>query len=172
MHIFLTGEIQIGKTTIIQKTIDLLNLEYGGFKTYFGPDRGQMNRLLYINSITEANVYSEEYGVVSFSEGSKPQVIDNRFDTFGTKLIQNAMNNNELIIMDECGKLERDSFEFQKQVLKALELDVPILGIIKLDSSGWVDNIRNHPKVQLITVTLGNRNELPKILYEKLNQKL
>jgi nucleoside-triphosphatase len=38
-HIFLTGEIQIGKSTVIKKTLTLLKLEYGGFCTYFGSDR-------------------------------------------------------------------------------------------------------------------------------------
>lgn len=172
MNIFLTGEIKIGKTTIIKMTIELLNKSYGGFKTYFGPDRDLPNRLLYMNSITEPKIYSEEYGVVRFSKDSKPQVIDNRFDTFGVELIKQAVENKELIIMDECGRLERDSLVFQNQVLKALELDIPILGVIKLDSSGWVDQIRNHPLVELITVTEENRNELPKILQEKLTQEL
>lgn len=168
MNIFLTGEIQIGKSTIIHKTIELLNKNHGGFKTYFGPDRNLPNRLLYMNSIRETNVYSEEYSIVRFSEDSKPQVIDNRFNTFGLELIKEAMENRELIIMDECGKLEKDSLEFQEQVLSALECDIPILGVIKLDASGWVDSIRNHPSVELITVTIENRNELPRIIAEKL----
>lgn len=172
MHIFLTGEIQIGKTTIIEKAIALLNRDYGGFKTYFGPDRGLPNRLLYMNSVRDPNIYSEEFGIVRFSQGSRPQVIDNKFDIFGADLIKNAMENKELIVMDECGRLERDSLEFQNQVLKALNGDIPILGVIKLDSNGWVDQIRNHPSVNLITVTIENRNELPNILYEKLTKEL
>lgn len=172
MNIFLTGDIQIGKTTIIQKTLSLLGIDYGGFKTYFGPDRDQSNRLLYMNSACEPNIYSEEYSIVQFKEDCTPQVINNKFDTLGVELIQNAMENKELIIMDECGRLEKDSSKFQKQVLKALESDTPILGVIKLDSTGWVENIRNHPSVELITVTLENRNELPMILQVKLNQEL
>ncbi len=172
MNIFLTGEIQIGKTTIIKRTIELLNLNYGGFKTYFGPDRDLPNRLLYMNSVTDPNVYCEEYGIVRFCEGSKPRVIADRFNIIGSELIRQAMGNKQLIIMDECGGLERDSLEFQNQVLNALEGDTPILGVIKLDSSGWVDQIRNHPKVELITVTKENRDELPKIMKDKLTQLL
>lgn len=168
MHIFLTGEIQIGKTSIIKKTLELLDKDYGGFKTYFGPDRNLSNRLLYMNSASEPNIYEDEYGIVRFSVDSNPQVINNGFDTFGAELIKKAMNNKKLIIMDECGKLEKDSPKFQNQVLTALEGNIPILGVIKLDSSGWVDQIRNHQKVELIWVTKENRNSLPKILEEKL----
>ncbi len=172
MHIFLTGEIQIGKTTIIQKTIELLDLDYGGFKTYFGPDRDLPNKLLYINSITEPNIFSKDNSIVKFIEDQKPNVILNRFDTFGVELINGAIENKQLIIMDECGRLESESFEFQKKVLEALEGDTPILGVIKIDSCGWVDKIRNHANVQLIWVDMANRNELPSIIQENLSKSI
>ena len=39
MHIFLTGTVQIGKTTVIDKTLALLGVTAGGFRSYFGADR-------------------------------------------------------------------------------------------------------------------------------------
>ena len=44
--------------------------------------------------------------------------------------------------------------------------DVPVLGAIRQDALGWLEDIRNHPKVQLITVTEQNRNDLPLQLAE------
>ena len=170
MNIFLTGEKQIGKTTIIEKTLALLNKDYGGFKTYFGPDRDLPNRLLYMNSITEPYIYNEEYGIVQISEYAKPQVIENRFNTFGVELIKEAIENKQLLVMDECGGFERNSFQFQEQVYKALDSNVPVLGVIKLECSGWVEKIRSHPEVELIIVTKANRDKLPQILYKKLTE--
>ena len=40
MHVFLTGEIQVGKSTALDKTLSLLKLPYGGFRTYFGGRTG------------------------------------------------------------------------------------------------------------------------------------
>lgn len=170
MNIFLTGEKQIGKTTIIEKTLALLNKDYGGFKTYFGPDRDLPNRLLYMNSITDPYIYNEEYGIVQISEYAKPQVIENRFNTFGVELIKEAIENKQLLVMDECGGFERNSFQFQEQVYKALDSNVPVLGVIKLECRGWVDKIRSHPEVELIIVTKDNRDKLPQILYKKFYQ--
>ncbi len=171
MNIFLTGKIQIGKTKIIENVIHSLNLNYGGFRTYFGPDRKLLTRLLYMNSITDPYFYNEKYGIVQISEFAKPEVIENRFNSFGAKLIKEAIENKELIIMDELGRFEKDSLEFQEQVLIAIDSNIPVLGAIKLDSSGWVDNIRNHPRVQLITVTEENRDELTRIIIDKLKQE-
>lgn len=164
MNIFLTGDIQVGKTTVIQNTITLLNKNYGGFKTYFGPDRNLPNRLLYMNSADEPHIFSEEHGIVRFSEVSKPQLIGDRFNLYGVELIRQARDNKELIVMDECGGFERNSFVFQKEIFDTLDGSIPILGVIKLDSTGWVDYIKNHPNVKLITVTNENRDELPKII--------
>lgn len=164
MKIFLTGEIQVGKTTVIENTIELLNKNYGGFKTYFGPDRNLPNRLLYMNSAEESHIFSEEYGIVRFSEYSKPQLIGDRFNLYGTELIRQARDNKELIVMDECGGFERNSFVFQKEIFDSLDGNIPILGVVKLRSTGLGDHIRNHPNVKLITVTEKNRDELPKII--------
>ena len=69
MHIFLTGQIQIGKSTVIQKTIKLLDINCGGFRTYFGEDRNLKNRALYINSANEEKAVDEKNVIVQFKEG-------------------------------------------------------------------------------------------------------
>lgn len=43
---------------------------------------------------------------------------------------------------------------------------MPVLGAVRQDAMGWLEDIRNHPKVQLITVTEQNRNDLPLQLAE------
>lgn len=164
MHIFLTGEIQIGKSTVIAKTLALLNIIPGGFRTYFGSDRECFDKLLYMNSAAGPKLFREENVVVRFSKGQPPQVLAEKFDICGAELIRAARGNSSLILMDECGSLERDAFVFQKEIMDTLEGDIPVFGVIKLTSSGWTDRVRNHPKVKLITVTKENRDDLPQVL--------
>lgn len=170
MHFFLTGEIQVGKTTIISKVIEHLQVIPSGFKTYFGPDRNSPDRLLYMNSAFEPKDFREEYAVARFFEGKPPEVLVERFSSYGAALIRcGRKNGSKLIIMDECGNLERDAFVFQQAVMEALDGSVPILGVVKkIIGPSWTDQIRKHPKVQLLTVTGENRDELPAILAGKL----
>ncbi|NLM20911.1 MAG: nucleotide kinase [Peptococcaceae bacterium] len=172
MHIFLTGEIQVGKSTVIAKTLALLDITPGGFRTYFGPDRKSPNKLLYMNSASEAPVYKRENAVAIFSENKPPQPLTEKFDLFGSELIRTARQNSKLILMDECGSLEREAFLFQKTVLETLGYETPILGVIKLDSFGWTEQIKQHPKVKLISVTVENRDTLPTILAKMLKPKI
>jgi nucleoside-triphosphatase len=168
MHIFLTGEIQVGKSTVIAKTLSLLKITPGGFKTYFGPDRGLPDKLLYMNSASESNVFREENAVARFFEGKPPQSLTRKFDTYGVDLIRSARTGSNLILMDECGSLERDALVFQKEVIDTLDGNTLVFGVVKLASEGWTDRIRNHPKVKLITVTKENRDALPQILAHQL----
>ena len=164
MKLFLTGEIQIGKSTVIEKTLTLLNITYGGFKTYFGPDRGSGDRLLYLNAADEPNVFTEEKGIVRFRKGCPTWIDTDKFDAYGVELIRAARASADLLLMDECGNFERDARKFQQEIIASLDDDQPVLGVIKLASSGFTDELRNHPKVKLITVTRENRDELPNMM--------
>jgi len=168
MHIFLTGEIQVGKSTVIAKTLSLLKIPPGGFKTYYGPDRELANKLLYMNSAHEPKSFRKKNAVVRFFEGIPPQTLIKKFDTYGVELIRAARTSSNLILMDECGSLERDALTFQKEVIDTLDGNIPVLGVIKLASKGWTDRIRNHPKVKVITVTKENRDVLPQIVAHQL----
>jgi len=163
MHIFLTGEVQVGKTTVIAKALAQLNIRHGGFKTYFGPNRGSINKLLYMNAAQEPPVFSAENSIACFREGFMPEVFTEKFNTIGVALIRSARANSQLIIMDECGSFEGDAFEFQKEIIKTLDSKKPVFGVIKLASRGWTDHLRNHNNVRLITVTRENRDDLAKI---------
>ncbi|WP_019851203.1 nucleoside-triphosphatase [Desulfitobacterium sp. PCE1] len=168
MHIFLTGEIQVGKSTIIDKTLRICNVAYDGFRTYFGPDRGSPNQRLYMTSASGEQVYQEENVIVRFREEGLPQVLTERFDGYGAELIRLARIKAQLIVMDECGSLERNAFAFQEEILEAIVGSVPILGVIKQASNGWTDQIRYHQNVKLISVNEENRDALPEYIASHL----
>jgi nucleoside-triphosphatase len=160
-HIFLTGEIQVGKSTVIQKTLSMMTIKYGGFRTFFGDDRSSPERCLYIGKAGNPFSFDDAHAVARFSGNSPPKVFPERFDDFGEAYIREAAGRSGLIIMDECGNLENHALRFQRAVLDALDDSMPILGVVKLSASGWVDKIRNHPQVELITVDKQNRDNLP-----------
>lgn len=164
MNIFLTGEIQIGKSTVINKVLNFLNVDYGGFKTYFDSNRESCDKILYLSSAAEPKMFTEDNVVVRFHGDCPPEVLNSKFDTNGVRLIKDARLNSKLILMDECGRLEADAFKFQHEILDALSGNKPVFGALKKSDKGWTDSIRNHPNVKLITVTRENRDYLPEKL--------
>ncbi len=160
-HVFLTGDIQSGKSTVIQKVLANLDVTVGGFCSGYGPDRAAENRLLYLWDAAEAPAYDEAHSVAQITPQGR-KAFPERFDILGCNALRRARETNvDLILMDECGFLERDAAQFQAEVLKTLDGACPVFGVVRLHSSGWTDSIRNHPNVTLITVTKENRDILP-----------
>lgn len=159
MHIFLTGPRRVGKSTVIQKTISLLQEEgelcLGGFLTYWGVE-GDPH--LYITAADpgrrQAPARLADYqngGLIRHAEA---------FEQQGVELLR-LVERLQLICMDELGFLEADSPLFQQQVYCLLDGDTPVLGVLRAGDIPWHEPIKAHPRVRLCEVNLENREQLP-----------
>ena len=160
MHIFLTGDVQCGKSTVIRRALEMIDRPVYGFRTLF-TNRKDDHKALYMLPASYQGEPQQMHIVTQFDCG-RPHVLTERFDALGSSLLKEAQTHPEgLILMDECSRFERDALLFQQEILRCLDGDIPVLGVVRLTAEGWVDQIRNHPKVRLITVTLENRDTLP-----------
>lgn len=159
MHIFLTGQRNIGKTTLIDKILDELP-EYqkvGGFRTFkseeFAPGKSYI-------LMASAENSADEFRVAHMDKtGPSYEVYPDVFDTCGVELLEKC-GDSDLIIMDELGFMESDSYKFQKKIIDLLDGGIPVLGAIKPQANHFLDRVRSHPKVRVIEVTEDNRDEL------------
>lgn len=169
MHIFLTGAVQVGKSTVIDKTLQLWGVTPGGFRTYFGADRSALRHQLYLCAGGEERPCDDAHAIAAFVPGSPPCLDVQRFEELALAALQNE--DAPLLLMDECGRLEQKATRFHKRVYALLEGDTPILGVLRQDADGWLDEIRRHPRVQVITVTEKNRSVLPQQLAALLRRQ-
>lgn len=171
MHIFLTGDVQVGKSTVIQKAVSALEVPIGGFCSGFGPNREWPDSRVYLWDASGSPVYDDAHVVVRFT-GRKPEVLIDRFNTLGVETIRRARRQKAgLILMDECGRFEEQAAVFQSELFAALDGTIPVLGVVRQGFHGWLDAIRNHPKVTVLTVTADNRNILPSQIAAVLQRK-
>ncbi|HJJ39239.1 MAG TPA: hypothetical protein O0X42_03780 [Methanocorpusculum sp.] len=159
-HIFLTGEVQIGKSTIISKAVDMLGITPAGFRTkgaHYQPD-GSSDVVIYPAEKTP----EEGYAAAHRSPTGKT-VFTEIFNTFGTIYLKRPA---ELILMDELGYMESSADEFQMAVFETLDGETPVLGVIRNKSTPFLDAVRKRDDIILITVTEQNRDFIPeKIVY-------
>ncbi|MDF2938967.1 MAG: hypothetical protein K0Q90_4340 [Paenibacillaceae bacterium] len=172
MHVFLTGEIQIGKSTVIHKVVESLNIRPGGFVTGFRRLRTDPNRRLCLNPAWEEPSYDEAHAVARFGEGLPPRPDSIAFDQLGCGYLAACRPWAQLLLMDELGPLERAAVHFQKAVLQALDGSIPILGVLKKAGHPWMDDIIRHPSVTVIQVTEANRDHLPEQLAAQFRTRL
>jgi len=160
VNVFLTGPIQVGKSTAIRRFLSASGLVYDGFLTFFEDVAG--GRDLYISP---ANVERLPRSLVARmrreGEGFSREVLTEAFDTAGLDILK-ASGRGQIVIMDEIGDLEIHAARFGQAVLDALDGPVPILGVIKQAATGPLARAaRSHEKTQLIEVGVENRDEMP-----------
>ena len=158
MHIFLTGNIQVGKTTIIRSFLSQSGLNADGVMTYWEPD-GDGCRSLYLSGYSMDSRPAERYLIardlgkrVSFAENMVPV-----FDTQGVKIL-NESGKRGIIVLDELGFMESKAEAFQIAVMRRISGEIPILGVIKPLQTEFLYKIRAHPNVEVCEVTTENRD--------------
>lgn len=161
MNVFLTGEVQVGKSTAIRRFLaERPELVPGGFVTVSFPSREPGARWdVYILPArwSERDVIpGRRVGL----RGGAGTVFPAAFDGEGVRLLSPPPGC-RLLLMDELGRMERTAQVFCRAVLAALDGPVPILGVVKPESNPLLDAVRAHPRTVLLPVTAENRDGIP-----------
>jgi len=172
MHIFLQGPKNIGKTTVIRETLDLLAarrpLVLGGFFTWNG---GTGDPSIYMRP-AEQGKERETYRLAGWDPETGMRVRNLQvFEQIGAPILAHS-GGADLIVMDELGYLESDAPVFRQAVLDTLAGDIPVLGVLRLGDVPWHVGIRGNPQVTLVDVCRGNRDKLAQELAERLYPRL
>lgn len=172
MHIFLTGQIQVGKSTLLRQVLKRLpGLEAGGFKTVTTADIPGATGSVYILPVAGEAVSGDIASRVGIRWGQgRKDAFPKVFDSEGVRLLDE--NGGDVIIMDEIGVMENDALEFQKKILNKLAGDTPVFGVIKPASSPLLNAIRANPSAVVFNVTEENRNALIPVVEQALRTAL
>lgn len=173
MHYFLTGERQVGKSTLIDKLISQTGASVGGFRTSFDENRFTSKyRNLYMYDAAESLIKDEDHVICQIFPDKILSHIE-RFDTLGSSYINRALINNcDLLIMDECGRLENKAEIFKASVLQALDKAPLVLGVIQIELPKWTEAIFNRPDVELVHINIENRDSEAERLINLVKQEL
>ena len=157
MHIFLTGEIQVGKSTIIRSFMSKSGLTADGFLTSWQTGNDGITTLFLV-------AYNERTPRWPIARKTPDRFeldpnIDDTFNVIGSRILDQS-GRHDLIIMDELGVLESRAHNFQSAVMQRLSGSTPILGVLKQRSSQFLDSVGTHPKVRIFTVNTDNRNNI------------
>jgi nucleoside-triphosphatase THEP1 len=164
-HLFLTGAIQTGKTTAVERFLAQSGLAADGVLTRFD-SRGE-SRTLFIHRFGGA---PDEKQAVARMSPELFEVYPEVFDGFGAELLRGC-GRRELIILDELGVMEERAPAFKAEVFRLLGGTVPVLGVLKLADCPFLDAVRGSENVRMITVTLENRDAVPELIAAHFAEK-
>ncbi|MDR0862535.1 MAG: nucleoside-triphosphatase [Oscillospiraceae bacterium] len=166
-HIFLTGEIQIGKSTALRRFLLQSGMTADGFMSHI-VDTADGTRTLYLARYDSVFGETESQVAARVTPPDGFTVRTDVFDAFGADIIARA-GNRDLIIMDELGRMEEQAERFKAAVFRKLDSrEKRVIGVVKQVQTPFLDAVRARPDVRVIEVTRNNRDAIPNLLAELL----
>ena len=157
--LLLSGRPGIGKTTLIKAVAAQVGDRAGGFYTeeILGPGGRKGFRLITLDgqSAVIAHIDFKSRSQVG-RYGVKVDVIDQ----LGAGAIRAAIDHNPIVIIDEIGKMELFSSQFQSAVLKAVSGSKIVLATTMSNEQPWLSALKSLPQVTLWEVNQTNRTRM------------
>jgi nucleoside-triphosphatase THEP1 len=159
--LLLSGRPGTGKTSLVKEALDRVRTKAGGFYTQ-DIRSGGTRQGFKIVTLDGKEAVLAHINVSSPYQVSKYKVDMDSLNEVGVSALQQALKEDDLIVVDEIGKMELLSPLFQDAVLRAIESGKKVLGTIMLGPHPFADRIRCRTEVRTVLVSAVNHNEVLK----------
>jgi len=158
-NILICGPPGVGKTTLVKKILENINLRAGGFYT---EEIRENNRRVGFKIISLDN----QEGILAHISIKNSRRVGrygvNIYDleNIGVKSLSQALRDDDLIIIDEIGKMETFSDKFKDKVLDCLNSEKFVLATIGIGGDKFISKIKERKDIVLFTINIENRDRL------------
>ena len=167
-NIFLTGALSSGKTTVIKKIVDALNKQKIPAAGFYTEEERQGDRRVgfLMRTLDAQNAYLAHQDIESDYHIRRYGVDIQNIETLAVGSI--IPKEGHIIILDEIGKMECFSEKFKAAALKALDAPNIVIGTVTFGGDEFIQKIKKREDVDILEVTLDNRDKLPGIILGKI----
>ncbi len=164
-NILISGPPGVGKTTLIKKILENLNLKVGGF--YTEEIKENKNRVGFkIISLDNQEGILAHISIKGMKRVGRYGVNIYDLENVGVKSLSRALRDEDLIVIDEIGKMEIFSDKFKEKVLDCLNSEKFVLATIGIGGDKFIFQIKERNDVIIFKMNRDNRDELvDKVLY-------
>lgn len=162
-HLLITGDIGVGKSTLVQRLLSHCSQKRQGF--YTNRIQRSVDGLyhVYIHDASAPVRNFENTNCIGMcNQAGVMKVYPQVFESVGHQLLD--LTNDAVVIMDELGFMETQAEGFCKSVLEVLDGNIPVLAVVKNKQTSFLDAVRTHKNTNLFHVTPENREKLYQLL--------
>jgi len=158
--ILLTGPPGCGKTTAVMKIVEALGTaRIAGFYTQEIRERGQRKGFCWHRLDGRTRVLAHVDIKSKYRVGRYSVDIES-FDKEVVSVLDSDAAGVNLFVIDEIGKMECFSERFVEAVRRLLDSDKAVLATVALKGSGLIREVKSHPGIELLHLTVENRNAM------------
>ena len=161
----ITGRPGAGKTTLIKKAARMLQPFHPvGFYTEEIREQGERVGFQLVSLDGQTRIMSHVDFPGPFRVGRYGVDIEG-FERFLVSLPFMAASH---VVIDEIGKMECLSKQFQRLVSAIFDRDVTCVATIALHGTGFIESVKQRPDVQLVSIDRGNRDSVATVLLQAI----
>ena len=168
-NIFLTGAPSSGKTTVIKKVIKGLSIPANGFYTE-EEKTGDKRVGFLMKTLNGKTGYLAHQDIKSDFHIRRYGVSIENIESIAVPSITPVGNN--VIILDEIGKMECFSEVFKQAATNALNSSNIVIGTITFGGNDFILGIKERKDIEIHEVTPDNRDALPGLILKKISNLL
>lgn len=162
----MTGAPSSGKTTVIRKVIENLSFPVNGF--YTEEERISGKRVGFLMKTLDGRTgYLAHQDIKSDFHIRRYGVSLEDIESIAVPSIAPVDNN--VIILDEIGKMECFSKVFKQAAKTALDSSNIVIGTITFGGGNFIQEIKNRKDIEINEVTPDNRDELPDLILREIS---
>jgi nucleoside-triphosphatase len=169
--LLLTGNPGVGKTTVLMKTVNALKesgYKVGGIISREVREGGTRVGFEIVDLRGSKRGWLAHVNQKSGPQVGKYRVNIEDLNAIGAQAILDAVENCDVIAIDEIGPMELFSEKFKEAVRKALETRNLVIAIIHWKAQDvLISEARKREDAEIITVTYENREKLHEVIVEK-----
>jgi nucleoside-triphosphatase len=158
-NILICGSPGVGKTTLIKKILKKINLRAGGF--YTEEIRERSNRVGFkIISLDNQEGILAHINIKDSQRVGRYGVNIYDLENIGVKSLSQSLRDDDLIIIDEIGKMEIFSDKFKEKVLACLNSEKFVVATIGIGGDKYISRIKERDDVIVFKMNRENRDRL------------
>jgi nucleoside-triphosphatase len=174
--LLLTGNPDVGKTTVLLKTVNALKEEgycVGGMISREVRENGVRVGFEILDLNSGRSGWLAHVNQKDGPHVGKYRINLDDLDFIGAKAVKDAVEKCAVIAIDEIGPMELFSEKFKEATRKALEGSKPVVAVVHWKAHDkLINEAKNRHDSETFIVTQENRDKLPEIITQKTLQVL
>lgn len=170
--LLLTGDPGVGKTTVLLKIVEALKArgyKVGGMVSREVRSRGRRIGFEILDLAGGGSGWLAHVGQKTGPQVGKYRVNLKDLDTIGAGSIIKAVENSDVVVVDEIGPMELFSEGFKDAVKRAVDSGKLVVGVIHWKARhSLIDDVRARKDAEVFMVTYENRENLDKAIIERV----